>query len=360
MYSMSSGRSDLSWSNQTDGAMNRVLGLLATAESVLEQIRLEERASGVNANDRVFRVVPEQNLVVEGQGVLLQVAAKLDQSRRTGEPPVVKPTQHRLNGFASLLIVAAGLGGLFRRPFDLGAKLGVVSIAQGDDRQHRDDPDRRGCRLPGMTPGPLEEAAERPYPTREDRLSPLESTQVLGQAQRRGIPLAGCLIETFQADGLQVARDVGPEASRWHDLGGRDQLEGLDRRLAQERRAAGQGVVQDRAQGIGVGGRADLLRTALGLLGSHVIRRAHDLAGQGVARVGVEELGQAEVTHLGNPVDGHEHITRLEIAVDDPGPVGGVHGAGEGLHQRGGLARGMGFPAIRWVSVPPSANSRER
>ena len=68
-----------------------------------------------------------------------------------------------------------------------------------------------------------------------------------------------------------------------------------------------------------------------------------DLAGQGAPRVGVEELGQAEVADLGDPVGGQEDVAGLEVAMDDPGLVGGVHGAGEGLDQRGGLARGHGL-----------------
>ena len=68
-----------------------------------------------------------------------------------------------------------------------------------------------------------------------------------------------------------------------------------------------------------------------------------DLAGQGASRVGVEELGQAEVADLGDAVGGQEDVAGLEVAVDDPGLVGGVDGAGEGLDQRGGLARGHGL-----------------
>ena len=82
---------------------------------------------------------------------------------------------------------------------------------------------------------------------------------------------------------------------------------------------------------------------ALGLLGSHVAGRAHHLAGQGVSRVGVQELGQAEVADLGDTVGGQEDVAGLEVAMDDPGLVGGVDGAGEGLDQRGGLARGHGL-----------------
>ena len=125
--------------NQTDGASNRILGLLAVAERVLELVRIEECAGGVGADERVFRVVLEKDLIVEGQGVLLQIAAKFDKSWRTGEPSVVEFGEHRLNGFTRLLIVAAGLGGLVLGPLDLGAELNVVPIGQADEGRDSDE-----------------------------------------------------------------------------------------------------------------------------------------------------------------------------------------------------------------------------
>ena len=79
--------------------------------------------------------------------------------------------------------------------------------------------------------------------------------------------------------------------------------------------------------------------------GGHVAWRAHDLAGQGPSRVGVEQLGQAEVADLGHAVGGEEDIARLEIAVDDTRLVGHVNGAGQNLDQAGGVAGAIGFSA---------------
>src|SRR5271167_3628403 len=85
--------------------------------------------------------------MVEGQGFLLQIAAKFDKSRGTGEPSVVELGEHRLQGFASFLIIAAGLGSLALRSLDLGAELNVVPIGQADEgRDSDEDGSRQGRR----------------------------------------------------------------------------------------------------------------------------------------------------------------------------------------------------------------------
>ena len=67
----------------------------------------------------------------------------------------------------------------------------------------------------------------------------------------------------------------------------------------------------------------------LGLLGAHVLERADDraelreqrLLGQPL----VDRLGHAEVDHLGHGlavVQRHQHVRRLDVAVDDPLLVG--------------------------------------
>ena len=71
--------------------------------------------------------------------------------------------------------------------------------------------------------------------------------------------------------------------------------------------------------------RADLLRVAPGLLGGHVGRRAQDGAGVGLVLVELEPLGQAEVGDLGRAVGGEQDVGRLEVAVDDPPVVRGLH-----------------------------------
>ncbi len=55
--------------------------------------------------------------------------------------------------------------------------------------------------------------------------------------------------------------------------------------------------------------------------------------------VKVRLLGQAEVADLGNPVDGQEHVRRLQVTVDDPLAMCMLDGAGECRHH---LGRGPG------------------
>ena len=83
---------------------------------------------------------------------------------------------------------------------------------------------------------------------------------------------------------------------------------------------AGQQLVQDRAQGVDVGERPDLLGLALGLLGGHVAGRAQDRVGRRQA-ASVQRLGQAEVGDLGRAVGGQQDVARLQVAMDDSMPV---------------------------------------
>ena len=62
-----------------------------------------------------------------------------------------------------------------------------------------------------------------------------------------------------------------------------------------------------------------------GLLRGHVGRRAQDGAGVGLVLVELEPLGQAEVGDLGRAVGGEQDVGRLEVAVDDPPVVRGLH-----------------------------------
>ena len=96
--------------------------------------------------------------------------------------------------------------------------------------------------------------------------------------------------------------DSGDQARRGHDLVVDHLADRLDRGLALERRAAGQHLVEDRPQGVDVGGRPDVPGMAAGLLGRHVAGRAHDLAGLGLPAVRLQPLGQPEVGDLGDAV----------------------------------------------------------
>ena len=100
-------------------------------------------------------------------------------------------------------------------------------------------------------------------------------------------------------------------------------MENLGDRTADERRAAGEHLEQDRAGGEAVGPRID--RLAVHLLGRHVPRRPHHDAAASQADGGLAGLlhlgpGQSEIEQL-DAVARDEHVGRLEIAMDDAARV---------------------------------------
>jgi hypothetical protein len=102
--------------------------------------------------------------------------------------------------------------------------------------------------------------------------------------------------------------------------------EDLDRRPSGERTSAGQHLEQHDAEGVDVAAAVEL--EAARLLGRHVRRRAHHLRPGGQIRVVAGrrgQLGDPEVDDLHRvpaAVAAHdEDVGRLEIAVEDAGPV---------------------------------------
>ena len=202
------------------------------------------------------------------------------------------------------------------------------------DRQHqRCDRRQRGGQAP-VAAAPPHETLDGAGPSRPDRPVFQESPQVLGQGLGRAVPLRRVLLQALQGDRLQVARRARHQPRRRHRLGRLDLLERLQDRRPPERRTTDQEFVQDHAQRVDVGERADLLGLALGLLGGHVAGRAQDRLGRRQARFDVQALGQAEVGDLGRAVGGDQDVGRLQVAVDDPQPVRLDDGAGQGLDQR--------------------------
>ena len=90
---------------------------------------------------------------------------------------------------------------------------------------------------------------DRPGP---DRLVAEESIQVVVQGRGRRIATPGLLLEARQADRLQVARQALAQPSRRDRLVIEHLPDRLRRRLAPERRPAGQQDVQDRSQAVDV------------------------------------------------------------------------------------------------------------
>ena len=113
-------------------------------------------------------------------------------------------------------------------------------------------------------------------------------------------------------------RGQGPEALGAAGLAVDDRAQGLELAPAEWRLALDR-EPQGGAEGPQVGGRAD--RFGLDLLGRHVGGRPDHQAGRGQPGVALDR-GDAEVGQLGGAVLPDHHVLRLEVAVDDPGPVG--------------------------------------
>jgi hypothetical protein len=148
------------------------------------------------------------------------------------------------------------------------------------------------------------------------------------------------LFQTFQTDGVQVARQARLEAARRHGRVVAHLEEGVDGGRPLERRPAGQQGVENGAQGVDVGGGAGV--PAGGRLGRHVLGSAQDLAGARLVVRALEEPGQAEVRDLQPAGGGAEDVGGLEVAVDDAALVGRLHRPGQGLDPGGGLEGGLG------------------
>jgi hypothetical protein len=106
--------------------------------------------------------------------------------------------------------------------------------------------------------------------------------------------------------------------------------------------AAGRGVARGQAEREDVDGR-DGGGVDPDLLGRHVRRRADARVGAGQRR-GLGGPRDPEVDD-GRAVRRHQHVSRLEVAVDDAGGVDGLQGGGDARHQAQGGGRRQ-WPAV--------------
>ena len=134
-----------------------------------------------------------------------------------------------------------------------------------------------------VAPAPAAEPFDHGAAPGLDRPVFQEALQVLGQCGGTGIAVGRFLVQAFQADRLQIAGQLGPQA-RWSDrLMGHDLAQGLQGRFRLERRPAGEQLVEDRTQGVDVGRRPDRLVPAGRLLRRHVAGRAQAARRSGCA-----------------------------------------------------------------------------
>ena len=250
---------------------------------------------------------------------------------------------HRFQGEAGLIggQLFVLLGPLFRRfrqfpgvdgilPLDfleiplLGDRQGRHRRRHGDENEEPGDGGEEAGHL-RVAPAPAPRPLGRGDRAGEDRLSGDEAAAILGEEIRRGVALGGLLLEAFQADRLDVHRELAHQSRR------RDRLlldhlhDGVKGARAEERRPADEHLVEHRPERIDVGGGAEVLQFPPRLLRRHVARRPHDRAVFCLARIPLELLGQPEVGDLRHPVGGEEDVGRLEIAVEDAVVVSELH-----------------------------------
>ena len=198
-------------------------------------------------------------------------------------------------------------------------------------RKHGEDAgaerDRRGDRPP--PPRPRDQHRARAAVALEHLTA--EHLQVVREIHRRGVAVLRAFGQTAFDDRAQQRRQVAPRLDR-PGLVLDDRGEGLDVGGPPERAVPGGHFVEHRPEAELIGAVVHLVSARL--LRGHVVGRADQRADRGQpgfvlhrlrVRTGVSgirgERAEPEVEHLDEPVPGHHHVLRLEIAVDDPGFV---------------------------------------
>jgi hypothetical protein len=169
---------------------------------------------------------------------------------------------------------------------------------QGDDGDEGEGNQGGGGGEGGLAAAPAPEAAGGADGAGVDGFAGVEAAQVRGEGGGAGVAAGRVFFQAAQADGVEVARHAGLQAARRHRLLAEDLAERLQRRVAQERRPAGETFVQDGPQRVHVGGRPHVAVLAGGLFGRHVAGRAEHRPGARQVRGAGQVLGEAEVGHL--------------------------------------------------------------
>src|SRR5262245_35106117 len=120
------------------------------------------------------------------------------------------------------------------------------------------------------------------------------SPQITRQFLSRRIPAVRFFVQAFVADGLQVQRRLFLQLSSTNRVIVQYAQHSIERVRLLERWPPSEQFVKDRAQGVNVGRRTDILTASAGLLGGHVARRADDRAALRQRRAVFDPLGQAE------------------------------------------------------------------
>ena len=180
-----------------------------------------------------------------------------------------------------------------------------------------------------------------------DRTTFEPEAQVAGQGLGGSVASVRGFFQAGEADGFEVAGNPAVEPARGDGVLVADLVERLRARRSLKWWTACQQVVQERAQGIDIGGGTDRAGKGGHLLGGHVGRRPLGAVRPGLGRAGLAfEAGDAEVGNLGgDDVPGgsrlavKQDVRRFQIEVKNPAGVEVSDGAGDGFGESGGIPR---------------------
>ncbi len=195
-----------------------------------------------------------------------------------------------------------------------------------------------------MLPRRARQAVGASGPPRFHGVAIEEPAKVLRQVACGVVAARRVLLQAFERDRLDVGRHRRHEPPQRHRIFVQDLQQDLDRALPLERRPPRDELVQHGPQPVDVRAPVEGVNVAARLLGRHVGRRPQGQTGVRQP-FGGGLAGQAEVQDIGMQlaVAALDHdVPRLEVAMHEPGPVGGVHPIRDRRHQADLLVQGEG------------------
>jgi len=157
-----------------------------------------------------------------------------------------------------------------------------------------------------------------------------EARQVGRELARVGVAVLGLLLQALEDHGVELGRDAGLDLAGGSRRIADDAPQELDQRVADEGGLPGQGLEQDRPQGVDVGPGVDGAGGAGGRLGGHVVGRPQELAAPRQAIPLVAQVArEAEIRQVGTSLAIDQNVGGLDVPVEDPLGVGVSHGLGD-------------------------------
>ena len=153
---------------------------------------------------------------------------------------------------------------------------------------------------------------------RANRLAREKPPAVLRERLSRLVAPTGCLLQTLEADRLNILRTGVVVPARREGILVDDLPHDVEARRAYERREARHHLIEHRPERPHVGPRVRVPRFALRLFGRHVLGRPHHDARARELLVGLHLLREAKVHHHRPAIGRDDDVPGFQVAVDDP------------------------------------------